>query len=194
MSKKTIYKIITENSLSKKFDEAVNEWDITDYIKCGKTKEKCICGEEEIDIGYKISNKFTNKELYPVGSTCLKLFRRKDINDKIIVVEMKYALYESIKEDLDRDYDKRYYSRKLIDSLYREGAFKGNIYNLGNGYNDYIFFLGVFNRKTIMIESEQKKARYIIETQIMPYLDKSLKYTEKSKGEIKASEQKYCFE
>ena len=65
---------IIEASDGKDWDSAVSEWVIEDCIEDEDHSSCCICGKEELRFLYTIRNQYNGKELFPIGSRCIRKF------------------------------------------------------------------------------------------------------------------------
>ncbi len=58
------------------------EWEIIDCEEDESCSEMCICGKENIKYLYTIKNIYNANILFPIGSSCIKKFDRKDLREK----------------------------------------------------------------------------------------------------------------
>ena len=168
---------VIENSFGDTWDEAVEEWKITECEEDEECSSRCICGKEDIKYLYTIRNEYTNVVLFPIGSCCIKKFNRNDFNKEIEIVEGMHKLYKAIINSEIIDLSSKYFSRKLLYALFDKGAFD-SAYNGFSGHRDYKFMLDMFNKrnKSQITSSQQKKINAIIAFSIKPYLKKNLKF------------------
>lgn len=165
-------KKIIDCSVSNNWEDAVEEWDIVEFNEDKNLSSTCICGKDGLRYLYRIKNRINNKELFPIGSTCINKFGRKDLDE---FVQINIAMYKLMNAVEDGEYitlDTKYFSRKLLDHFYNEGVFLDSKYNKFNGFNDYKFMLQMFNRKDrgAISKKQQTKINALIMTSIMPYL------------------------
>ena len=171
---------VVDNSQSKDWNLAVMEWGITDCIEDLSRNACCICGKEKLRYLYKISNIKTHNVLFPIGSSCIKKFKRSDLNAEIKLQEQMYKLYHAMKEKKHVELDNQFFSRKLIKHLFQEGAFQKATHQ----EEDYLFFMEMFNRrdKTTISERQHKKIDAIIWRVVFPYLRNTLNIENDSNG------------
>ena len=75
MTKKfNLHAVIIENSESKVFLEAREEWDITNAYQSSDLSGYCICGKEHIALQYEIRNRLNDNIIHPIGSKCIGNF------------------------------------------------------------------------------------------------------------------------
>ena len=159
------------------WEKAVREWKIVDCEEDEECSSYCICGKENIRFLYTIHNVITGRRLFPIGSSCIRKFKRDDFNDEIKVLEEMYRLCHAIENGERIELTSKYFSRRLLEALYEEGAFKPSQYNFHNGENDYRFMLQMFNKrdKSSITERQKSKIRGIIAYSIKPFLLRKLK-------------------
>ena len=87
-----------------------------------------------------------------------------------------FKLLHAVKDNKFISLNPELFSRKLLFTLYEEGAFVPNPYNDFNGENDYEFLLKMFNKKNkgSITPAQHKKIRAIIVFSIKPYLQTKL--------------------
>ena len=165
-----LLKTVIDNSDSKIWEDCVLEWEITNCFineNCGST---CICGKIGIKYLFEIKNSLNGNTLYPIGSKCINLFKRKDLDEITRVTEDLYDLLKKIEKNNFISFNSKNFSRKLLRYLYDDGAFIPTKYNHYEGYNDYDFMLRMFNQRKPMSINERKKIGAIICNSIRPYL------------------------
>ena len=54
--RENLIQTVLDNSYGNTWEEAVNEWEITDCVEDRSRKESCICGKEELKYLYEIHN------------------------------------------------------------------------------------------------------------------------------------------
>lgn len=167
---------VIEKSESKIWDKAVLEWDVTDCIEDDGCEESCICGKENIKYLFTIENQINNETIFPIGSSCIKKFKRKELDEKTNININLFGLLHEIEESgyINLKGEKRLFSRKLIDYLYNDGAFEANEYNNNDPRNDRDFLLRMFNKKSAIESKCQGKINAIMVNSIKPYLEKKL--------------------
>ena len=116
----------------------------------------------------------------PVGNCCVKKFQNvellEDMNDAI---EM-YPLYEAVKNHQFIEFNRNFFSRKVLKILLENGAFQPNVYNHNNATADYDFLLRMFNKrnKDSIREWEHKKIKALLMNSIIPYIKQRIVETE----------------
>jgi len=93
-----------------------------------------------------IKNRYNGNLLFPIGSSCIRKFGRKELNSEVKLKEDLFKLLHYIE---NRDFivlSSNFFSRRLIDYLFETGAFD-NSYNHYDGYEDYRFFKKMFNKR-----------------------------------------------
>lgn len=170
-----IFKII-ENSYSKTWKEAVKEWKIVDLEIIDKDSyTECICGKENIKYLYSIKNYNNGNIIYPIGSSCIKKFNRRDLNEEIDINMKMGELLIAYKNNQFIELNSKYFSKKLLLYLFENNVFESNIYNSFNPELDYKFLLKMFNKRNKPTENEEKKIRALIVKSIIPFLEEKIK-------------------
>ena len=118
-----INQVISESD-SSTWEDAVQEWEIEDCDEDKECKSNCICGKEELRYLYTIRNQNNGNELFPIGSRCIKKFERDDLNYTTSLYESLFKLLHAIKDKKRIELTTDYFSRKLLDYLYEQEAFK----------------------------------------------------------------------
>ena len=70
---------VVSKSYSKKWDEAVLEWEIINCEEDSSLSSYCICGKDSLYYLFTIRNARNGNILYPIGSSCIKKFGREDL-------------------------------------------------------------------------------------------------------------------
>lgn len=138
---------VIANSTSKIWAQAVNEWQIIDVEEDCTLSASCICGHPNLRYLFKIQNKTNNNILFPIGSKCIKKFERNELYEEATLNEKLFKLYHAIVDNQFLTFNSDFFSRKLIDYLYKLGAFKPSIYNNYNPDLDHQFLITMFNKK-----------------------------------------------
>lgn len=167
---RNLLKTVIEKSLSKSWDNAVLEWEIDDVIEDEDNESSCICGKENIRYLFTIKNISNQNILFPIGSSCIKKFNREDLNELTLVNEKLFKLFHAIKTNEFITLNSVYFSRKLLEYIFDQGAFIPNQHNKFNGENDFNFMLKMFNMRSEPSENQLRKIRAIIVNSIKPYL------------------------
>lgn len=169
----TLIKKVMDNSESNDWQKAVKEWNIYDVEEDRHAEESCICGKEHIRYLFTIKNQLNGKILYPIGSSCIKKFKRDDLKEDVAIQEQLFKLLHAVEENEFLELSSKYFSRKLLKYLFDIGAFKVTEFNDKNPENDYKFMLKMFNKK-IKTERQIRKITAIILTSIKPFLQETI--------------------
>ena len=155
------------------------EWDIIDCEEDDELESSCICGKENLRYLFVIKNDITGKVLYPIGSSCIKKFNRKDLNEQASISEQLFKLLHAVESGEYISLSTEFFSRKLLAYLYEDGAFTDNEYN--NYKSKYkklqvfrLLFLQNICNKDQITPRQHKKIRAIIVASIRPYLKEKL--------------------
>lgn len=153
--------------------DAVLEWKIADCEEDSSCSSRCICGKENIKYLYHIQNKCNGSQLFPIGSSCIGKFERKDLIAETELIESQFKLFHAIKDKKYLSLSTDYFSRKLLRWLYDEGAFDTE-YNHHNGQSDYEYLLKMFNKrdKESISANQDRKIKAIILNSIRPFMQK----------------------
>ena len=172
----TLMTKVISKSESNFWKQAVDEWEIIDCVEREYVNAECICGKENIKYLYTIQNRLNNNILFPIGSSCIKKFERKDLEEKTRLNESRFKLLHAIENKQYISLTSDFFSRKLLKSLYEEGAFNTE-FNKYNGYSDYTFLLKMFNKrkKEDITSKQQSKINAVLVAAIKPHLQKQLK-------------------
>ena len=170
-----LVKVVLSKSVSKRWEDAIKEWDLYDTDEDECASSVCVCGKTGIRYLHRIKNSINNKTIYPIGSCCIKKFNRADLNEKITVKEKLFKLYHAVEQKEFLNLDTEIFSRKLIKYLYKEGAFDSDNPNYSSESN-YNFFLDMFNKrnKEEITEPQHSKIRAIMIKNIIPFVRKQL--------------------
>lgn len=166
-------KAIIDNSVSKNWQQAVLEWKLVDTEEDLQNESQCICGKENIKYLHRIQNTRNGKELFPIGSSCIKKFDRADLNELISIKEKLFKLYHAVSNNDFLDFNSNLFSRKLIKYLYDEGAFESENKKYP-ARDSYEFLLKIFNKRKEISEKQNKKVKAILVNNIKPFVQKRL--------------------
>ena len=121
---------------------------------------------------FTIENRETGGEIYPIGSSCIKLFNRKVLDMSTAYLIDKHKLTKAINTGKFLEFTTEYFSRRLLENLYDEGCFQDSQYNKWDGRNDYDFLLKMFNKrnKYDITEPQRRKIIAILLNTIKPFL------------------------
>lgn len=165
---------VIEMSNSDSWESAVLEWNVVDVKEDETSNSSCICGKEGIRYLFTIKNRVNGNILFPIGSSCIKKFGRDDLNEITSIKEKLFRLFHAVKENEFISLDSEFFSRKLLEHLYEEGAFINTKYNKFNGKNDYEFMLKMFNSRKGPTIKQKSKIKAIIVVSIKPFLVRQL--------------------
>lgn len=165
---------VLEKSEAKTWDEAVLEWEIWDYKEDDEAVNECACGQEGLKCLFTIKNTKNGNILFPIGSTCIKKFGRKELDRDILFKQKLFKLLKAIKEGEEIEISSKYFSRRMLEYFFKSGVFPPNDYNGHNGYYDYRFLLNIFNGKSVTANQE-KKVRALIYYNIKPFLEEEFR-------------------
>ena len=161
---------------STEWEVAKDEWEVERCEEDKKAQTDCVCGKENIKYLFTIRNKENGNRLHPIGSTCIKKFGRNDLDEVAKKYVDRFKLLHAVEDGEFIELSPKYFSRKILLSLYKDGAFRDTKYNGYNGINDYEFLLKMFNmrNKENMTEGQRRKVSAIILNEIKPFLKQEL--------------------
>lgn len=170
-----IFKVI-ERSNSSNWKNAVHEWDIVGWQEDTKIQSSCICGKDNIRYLFTIENNENGNILEPIGSHCIKKFKRKELDEITAIYEDLFKLNSALGNKRYITLSSEYFSRKLLMFFYEKNVFVDSKYNNFNGEKDYQFMLDMFNKrdKDSITKPQQSKINGIIVNQIIPFLELQL--------------------
>lgn len=113
--------------------------------------------------------------LFPIGSSCINKFERKDLRDETALIEEQFRLLHAVESNKYLSLSSEFFSRKLLRWLFEEGAFDTS-YNQFDGEEDYEFVLKMFNKrdKDAITIKQDRKIKAIIMNSIKPFLQERL--------------------
>ena len=164
-----LIEVITENSESKQWESAVQEWDMVGCEIDPFCSSKCVCGQENIKYLFHIENDLNGNHLFPIGSRCIKKFGRKDLDELVNVHEQMCKLLEAVKNNQFIEFSSKLFSKKLLLFLYENDAFPATTYNMGNPERDYQFLLDMFSKRNDPTTLQKKKINALIIQAIIPF-------------------------
>lgn len=85
--------------------------------------------------------------MYPIGSSCIHKFERKELNDLATIKEQLFKLLHAVESNEFIELTSEYFTIKLLRYLYDNDAFEPNQYNGFDAYKDYQFLLDMFNKR-----------------------------------------------
>jgi len=168
---------VLELSESEVWDSAVLEWEIYDCEEDGSFSNSCVCGKDRLLYLYTIRNVHNGNLLYPIGSSCIKKFKREDLNFEVEAYQDMFILLHAVEKGEYITLTSDYFSRKLLLYLFKNGAFKPNKYNGYDEENAYAFMLDMFRKrnKDEISGVSRKKINAIIVNDIIPFVNEKIK-------------------
>jgi hypothetical protein len=79
---------ILESSVSSNFRVATGEWYVNYYLVVDGVS--CVCGQENCKYIYSIKNRYNEKTLFPIGSSCMEYFNWNEEEAEIISAYNKW--------------------------------------------------------------------------------------------------------
>lgn len=118
---------VVRRSRATSFSDAAKEWDVISICDC--PGETCVCGHEDIRWCYRIRNRVTGEELYPIGDRCIRHFGSKAMAQTATAFRDVYAVGIESAATLRRTMpirrrDGGRFTRRAIDSLLLAGALR----------------------------------------------------------------------
>lgn len=115
-------KIVCENSVSDEFNTARHEWNLSDYHYDDGI---CECGKRGLKHLYEITNQFTHKTLYPIGSECIKYFENEEMERKMKIARLSETIFKNEGKKHDgKTYMFIYENDKRYISFLRDNSIK----------------------------------------------------------------------
>lgn len=164
---------ILKNSTAKDWKMASGEWEIIDCEEDCSCSGQCICGKEKIKYLFTIQNFTNGKVLFPIGSSCIKKFEHEQLFETAELIKAEFELLHAVEKNKFISLKGGLFSRKLLEKLYKEGAFNTE-YNNYKGLDDYNFMLDMFNKRNSPTINQSKKIDAIILKSIIPHLKSKL--------------------
>ena len=90
---------VIQNSESSIWEDAVEEWEITDCEEDDSASEICICGKENIKYLFTIRKTINGNMLYPIGSSCINKFNRVDMKEETSLYEGMFKLLHAVESN-----------------------------------------------------------------------------------------------
>ena len=166
---------VIDKSESSNWENAVLEWKIRDKQIDFNQTTPCICGKENLKYLFTIQNQKNNNILKYIGSTCIKKFKREEL-DKITTTYTKLCvLYYAIKNNEYIEFNANFFSKQLIEYFEEQNIIKPSRYNNYEPKKDYDFMKKMFFKRKEPTEPEQKKIKAIMVNSIKPYLIEQVK-------------------
>ena len=90
---------VIEASESKRWEEAVQEWEVYGCEEDETLTTNCICGKEGLRYLFTIYNTKNGNKLYPIGSSCIKKFGVTELYEDASLWEKEFELYHAIENN-----------------------------------------------------------------------------------------------
>ncbi len=163
---------VVAGSFASTWDQAVFEWDVTDVDEDPTSSNMCVCGQPDLVLLYTIRNRYTGAVLFPIGSTCVNHFGRRDLNQQIAVLKGLLRLRGAIEARQPIVIEAPLFSKAMLNDLYEQGAFTPDQWNYQDGSNDLAFLLRMFNKRdrAAISGGQRRKAQAIIMQKIVPFV------------------------
>lgn len=167
-----LQRAVISASVSNTWSTAVTEWEITGLEEDPSMQNFCICGQPELVKLFTITNTHSGLILYPIGSKCVKLFGREDLEEQVDQLTAVFRLHAAIRAGKNIALTSDFFTKSVLDYLYDAGAFTPDQWNSGNGENDYDFLLKMFRkRKKEDITASQRAKIYMLLThKVVPFV------------------------
>lgn len=161
-------------SCASDFESARYEWDLVDRDIDPDCLQSCVCGKENLKYLFTIRNRETGAKLYPIGSSCIKLFGRKDLDQQVGITKQMYEVLAEYRETGFLRLNGGAITRAVLKQLYEEGCFTPTPFNNGNPEVDYQFLVDMFNKRKEPSEKQQRKIWMLLNKTVGPYLERTL--------------------
>ena len=119
---------------------------------------------------YTIQNQLNNEVLFPIGSSCVNLFKVEELDVSVAVLRRRFDLRAAFVEGRRVELTSEHFSRSVLADLWQNGAFPANEYNRANGDNDYKFLLDLFNQRHDFTDNEKRKVRVLLNRTIKSFV------------------------
>ena len=156
------------------FESARYEWDLVDRGIDPTSSQICVCGKEGLKYLFTIRNRETGAKLYPIGSSCIELFGRKDLDQQTNIAIQMYAVLAEYREIGSLKLNGGALTKAVLKQLYEEGCFTPTSFNKGNPETDYQFLVDMFNKRKEPSEKQQRKTWMLLNKVVGPYLERTL--------------------
>jgi len=163
---------VIDASMADKWKTAVLEWDVASVEEHPTGGGECVCGQTNLLWMYTITNETAGTALFPIGSTCVNHFERTDLNQQIAVFRKLVQLRGAAQLGKHITLTTEYFSRAVLDYLYDAGVFTDDVYNHGDGWNDWDFMRKMFGvrDKTTINRKQRWKIRMLLDNKIVPFV------------------------
>jgi hypothetical protein len=164
--------VVLASSVSRDWESAVLEWTVIDINEDPSGQGVCVCSHPELLHLFTIENEHNGSQLHPIGSSCVKKFRRKDLDRQVGLLSQLFTLRNAIESQQAITLTNEYFSRALLKHLDAEGAFTPDHYNKGYGGQDYDFLVKMFNKrdKDAITPPQEWKINALLRNKVYPFI------------------------
>lgn len=154
------------------WSHAVHEWEVVGLEEDPAGHGICICGQLNLVKLFTIKNMRTGVELFPIGSSCINLFDRPELDYSASVLADFAKISQSLRKSKAIALDTEHFSRALLEYLHSEGAFTPDQYNGFDGESDLDFMLTMFNKriKEDITQAQQRKIYMVLRNKVFPFV------------------------
>ncbi|MFC7403167.1 hypothetical protein [Citricoccus sp. GCM10030269] len=166
----TLRGAVIDASLSNKWANAVQEWQVVGVEEDQRATGICVCGKTGLVYLYTIRNQQTQQALFPIGSSCINHFGIEELNTSVSALYRLLELRAAFADQKHVDLTSEYFSRAMLAYLWENGAFPPNKYNQLNGENDYDFLVDMFNRHREFTKMQKSKVWVLLNRTIKDFV------------------------
>ena len=173
--RKSLHDAVLQASKADTWEQATKEWNEVSLIFNGIGRSNCVCGNA-IKYAYELFNGVTGQRLFPIGSDCVRHFKKLNLDQQLEEEEKLLRKIESLTRKAQKKeiikVNKTDFDERLLDWLWKKGVFKANRGNQFSPERDYQLFLEVFQGGSWTKAEPKKKARMeeVLEKCIKPFL------------------------
>lgn len=165
-----LFEYILERSESDVWAVASKEWYQYDGITDESMSRSCICGQPNLKYQFTIKNKHNGKEIFPIGSECIKQFQDDTLTKSVQTWLGVQKLVEHIRSGEDIEHNSKLFTRNVMKFLYEDGAFKPNSKNGGLSEDAlYEIFLKARMSPKSVSDKQIWRAKQVLRDNIIPY-------------------------
>lgn len=154
------------------WDQALHEWELADLDRDPQGRGICVCGQTGLVDLYTIANRNNGHTLFPIGSSCIHIFGREDLDRNASVLSGLLRLRSAYATGERIELTGKYFSRAILEHLHDAGVFIPNQWNGGNGRRDYEFLLRMFNKrdKDAITRPQRAKILALLRDTVLPFV------------------------
>lgn len=159
---KILSKYVIARSVSNDWEDARNEW-VIDHLESTNDPlgGTCICTKTGLHYLYMIKNMYNKKEIFPIGSSCIKLFGRSDLNQSAKALHDAKAIAEWPLKDVISAVNHHFgFSRAVIKYLFEQDVITRP---------QYVWLMAAFNSKKPLNDEGKKYVTDLVRNQIRPW-------------------------